>query len=139
MSCEAQSQQPRAWRTAAHWNRLLTVTPRAEGSPPGSASRLFLSMNERVRGEKRAPTESAESPAQSRRRLRNDRCDTRTDHAGAGRPPPSACTPTSGAVWMESCGWWRGPKNAEPGAQPHGWSGNLREVEPEGDVLRNYF
>lgn len=40
---------------------------------------------------------------------------------------------------MESCGWWRGPKNAEPGAQPHGWSGNLREVEPEGDVLRNYF
>lgn len=90
MSCEARSQQPRAWRTAAHWNRLLTVTPLAQGSPPGSAPRPFLSMNERVRGEKRAPTESAESPAQSRRRLRNDRRDTRTDRAGAGRPPPSA-------------------------------------------------
>lgn len=38
-------------------------------------------MNETVRGEKRAPTESAESPAQSRRRLRNDRRDTRTPPA----------------------------------------------------------
>lgn len=81
----------------------------------------------------------SERPRNLQRARRRADAGSGTTVATRGRPPPSACTPTSGAVWMESCGWWRGPKNAEPGAQPHGWSGNLREVEPEGDVLRNYF
>lgn len=54
-------------------------------------------------------------------------------------PSPSACTPLLPPSARESCRRRRAPQKCRArGPAPH-LELDLREVEPEGDVLRNYF